>query len=138
MSKFKGDDFLGTGISIGIDRLLFAIQQLDQVEINQENPVVVCVMDEKYLPKYYEILKILRDDKINAEIFLDSKTNLGKQLTWANKRGNCLAVICSDNEFKDNTVTLKNLLAKKGEDNQITVPRDNLINEIRKILPKNN
>ena len=28
----------------------------------------------------------LRDNNVNAEIFLDSKKNLGKQLTFANKR----------------------------------------------------
>ena len=95
-------------------------------------------MDKKYLPKYYEILKVLRDNKINAEIFLDPSKNMGKQLTYSNRAARPLAVICGDNEFKDNTVTLKNLLAKKGEDNQITIPRKDLINEIRKIIPKNN
>ncbi len=59
-------------------------------------------------------------------------------MTYANKRELPLAIICGENEFKDNTVTLKNLLAKKGEDNQITIPRKDLINEIRKIIPKNN
>ena len=98
--RFKGDDFLGTGISIGVDRLLFAIQQLDQIEINQENPVVEFVSWMKNIyPNIMKYFRFLRDDKINAEIFLDSKTNLGKQLTYANKRGNCLAVICSDNEI---------------------------------------
>ena len=29
-------------------------------------------------------------------------------------------------------------MAKKGEDNQVTVPQKDLINEIRKIIPKNN
>ena len=138
VSKFKGDDFKGSGVSFGSDRLCFSVQQLDQIEINQENPVIVCVMDKKYLPKYYEILKILRDNKINAEIFLDPSKNMGKQLTYSNRAARPLAVICGDNEFKDNTVTLKNLLAKKGEDNQITIPRKDLINEIRKIIPKNN
>ena len=37
-------------------------------------------MDEKYLKNYYEILDQLRDNNINAEIFLDTKKNLGKQL----------------------------------------------------------
>ena len=138
VSKFKGDDFKGSGVSFGSDRLCFSVQQLDQIEINQENPVIVCVMDKKYLPKYYEILKVLRDNKINAEIFLDPSKNMGKQLTYSNRAARPLAVICGDNEFKDNTVTLKNLLAKKGEDNQITIPRKDLINEIRKIIPKNN
>ena len=63
---------------------------------------------------------------------------MGKQLTYGSKRGSPVAVICGENEFeKDNTVTLKNLLAKKDEDNQITVPRKNLINEIKKFLKNN-
>ena len=89
-------------------------------------------LDEKYLKNYYKILKILRDNNINSEIFLDSKKNLGKQLTYANKKQCPVAVICGENEFKDNTITLKNLLGVKGENNQVTFPKENLINEIKK------
>ena len=74
---------------------------------------------------YYEILKILRENNINSEIFLDSKKNLGKQLTYANKRECPVAIICGENEFKENTVTLKNLLGIKGDDNQKTVKKEN-------------
>ena len=88
---------------------------------------------DKYLKNYYEILKILRDKNINSEIFLDSKKNLGKQLTYANKKKCPVAVICGENEFKANTVTLKNLQGVKGE-NQITIPRENLINEVKKYI----
>ena len=80
ISRFKGVDIPGTGISIGVDRLLFAMMQSDQVEIDEQKPVIVCVMDEKYLKNYYEILDNLRKNNINSEIFLDSKKNLGKQL----------------------------------------------------------
>ncbi len=52
ISRFKGVDIPGTGVSIGVDRLLFAMKQLDQVEIDQQKPVIVCVMDEKYLINY--------------------------------------------------------------------------------------
>ncbi len=120
ISRFKGVDIPGTGVSIGVDRLLFAMMQLNQVEIDIQNPVIVCVMDEKYLKNYYEILDNLRKNNINSEIFLDSKKNLGKQLTYANKRECPVAVICGENEFKDNKITLKNLLGAKGENNQIT------------------
>ena len=96
-------------------------------------------MNKKYLPKYYEILEELRLNGISSEIFLDPTKNMGKQLTYSSKRGNCVAVICGENEFKDKTVTLKNLLAEKGDDNlQITVARNDLINEIKKIISKNN
>ncbi|MDA8858990.1 histidine--tRNA ligase [Candidatus Pelagibacter sp.] len=134
VSKFKGEDFLGTGISIGIDRLVFCLEQLTQIQVNENKPIIVCVMDEKYLKNYYEILKILRDNNINSEIFLDSKKNLGKQLTYANKKQCPVAVICGENEFKDNTITLKNLLGVKGENNQVTFPKENLIDEIKKFI----
>ena len=134
ISRFKGVDIPGTGISIGVDRLLFAMMQLDQVEIDEQKPVIVCVMDEKYLKNYYEILDNLRKNNINSEIFLDSKKNLGKQLTYANKRGCPVAVICGENEFKENKVTLKNLLGIKGENNQKSFPKENLINEIKKFI----
>ena len=107
--------------------------QLDQIKIDENKPVLVCVMDQKYLKNYYEILNLLRDNNINSEIFLDSKKNLGKQLTLANKRELPVAVICGENEFKENTVTIKNLKGKKGE-NSKTIPKENLIDEVKKFI----
>jgi histidyl-tRNA synthetase len=133
ISRFRGVDIPGTGISFGVDRLLFALMQLDQIKIEDQKPVLVCVMDQKYLKNYYEIVDILRDNNINAEIFLDSKKNLGKQLTLANKRKLSVAIICGENEFNDNTVTLKNLKGTKGENNQ-TIQKANLIDEVKKLI----
>ena len=133
ISRFKGVDIPGTGISFGVDRLLFALLQLDQIKVDDQKPVLVCVMDEKYLKNYYEILDQLRENNINAEIFLDTKKNLGKQLTLANKRELNIAVICGDNEFNEGTVTIKNLKGVKGENNK-TFPKSNLIDEIKKLI----
>jgi len=133
ISRFRGVDVPGTGISFGVDRLLFALIQLNQIQVQDQKPVLVCVMDEKYLKNYYEIVDQLRDNNINAEVFLDTKKNLGKQLDSANKRGLTVAIICGENEFNDNTVTIKNLRGVKGENNQ-TIPKSNLINEIKKLI----
>ncbi len=133
ISRFKGVDIPGTGISFGVDRLLFALLQLDQIKVDDRKPVLVCVMDEKYLKNYYEIVDQLRENNINAEIFLDTKKNLGKQLTLANKRELNIAVICGDNEFNKGTVTIKNLKGVKGENNK-TFPKSNLIDEIKKLI----
>lgn len=133
ISRFKGVDIPGTGISFGVDRLLFALMQLDQIKVDSQKPVLVCVMDEKYLKNYYEILDLLRNNNINAEIFLDIKKNLGKQLTLANKRELDVAIICGENEFKENTVTVKNLKGVKGENNK-TFPKANLIDEVKKLI----
>tara|TARA_B100001175_G_scaffold160203_1_gene135718 strand:- start:2326 stop:3720 length:1395 start_codon:yes stop_codon:yes gene_type:complete len=133
ISRFKGVDIPGTGISFGVDRLLFALMQLGQIDIKDQKPVLICVMDSKYLKKYYEMVDLLRENKINAEIFLDSKKNLGKQLTLANKRELSVAIICGENEFKDDTVTIKSLKGIKGENNQ-TIPKSDLINEVKKLI----
>ncbi len=107
--------------------------QLDQFQLDEQKPVLVCVMDQKYLKNYYEILDLLRQNNINSEIFLDIKKNLGKQLTFANKRQLPVAVICGENEFKDNTVTIKNLKGVKGENNK-TIPKKDLIDEVKKLI----
>jgi len=133
ISRFRGVDVPGTGISFGVDRLLFALIQLNQIQVQDQKPVLVCVMDEKYLKNYYEIVDQLRDNNINAEVFLNTKKNLGKQLDIANKRELTVAIICGENEFNDNTVTIKNLRGVKGENNQ-TIPKSNLINEIKKLI----
>jgi histidyl-tRNA synthetase len=133
ISRFRGVDVPGTGISFGVDRLLFALMQLDQIKVEDQKPVLVCVMDQKYLKDYYELVDQLRDNNINAEIFLDSKKNLGKQLTFANKRQLPVAIICGENEFNEDTVTIKNLKGVKGENNQ-TIPKANLIDEVKKLI----
>ncbi len=133
ISRFRGVDIPGTGISFGVDRLLFALMQLEQFTVDDQKPVLVCVMDKKFLKNYYEIVNLLRENNINAEIFLDTKKNLGKQLDLANRRNLNIAIICGENEFKDKTVTIKNLKGIKGENNK-TIPKEDLINEVKKLI----
>ena len=134
-SRFKGGaNFEGTGCSFGISRLVYLILQLEQLEANQKIPVIICTMNKKYFSYTNEIAYTLRKNNINTEIYSDPNKNLGKQLTYANKKGNPVACIIGDNEFKDKTITLKNLLAKKSDNNQFTIRKDNLINEIKKFI----
>ncbi len=133
ISRFRGVDIPGTGISFGVDRLVFALMQLDQIKVEVQKPVLVCVMDQKYLKNYYEIVDLLRENNINAEVFLSDKKNLGKQLDVANKRELPVAIICGENEFRDNTITIKDLRGVKGENSQ-TIPKLDLIDEIKKLI----
>ena len=134
-SRFKGGaNFEGTGCSFGISRLVYLILQLDQLEATKQLSVIICTMDKNYFAYANEIASILRNNNINTEIYSDPNKNLGKQLTFSNKKGNPVACIIGDNEFKDQTVTLKNLMAKKGENNQTTIKKENLINEVKKYI----
>ena len=131
IKRFKGVDFKGTGMSIGVDRLVFALNQINQIDFNNKN-VLVLVLDEKYLDNYYSIVNLLRENNINSEIYLDPSKNLKKQLAYADKKGCSLAIICGQKEIEKNSITIKNLKSK-NENNQITVSKENLINEISKL-----
>jgi len=136
ISRFKGVDFPGTGMSIGVDRLLFALSQIDTIKTENNEPVLICILDSKYLEKYYEILSYLRENGINSEIYLDSSKNLKKQLTYADKKSCPAAVIVGESEIKENKFTLKNLRSSK-ENDQKTVSKESLIDEIKKIIWNN-
>ena len=58
-------DIPGTGISFGVDRLLFALMQLDQIKVDSQKPVLVCVMDEKYLKNSASIVNLYSTFYIN-------------------------------------------------------------------------
>ena len=94
-------------------------------------------MKKEYFSYANEIANLLRKNNINTEIYSDPNKNLGKQLSFANKKGNPAACIIGDNEFQNQTITLKNLLTQKGDNNQVTINKDDLINEIQKIISEN-
>jgi len=133
ISRFKSVDFPATGMSIGVDRLLFVLNQIGSIKQKNNEPVLICILDSKYLKKYYETLDYLRENGINSELYLDSTKNLKKQLTYADKKGCPVAVIVGESEVKENKFTLKNLKSSK-ENDQKTVSKESLINEIKKLI----
>ena len=136
ISRFKGADFPGTGMSIGVDRLLFVLSQINSIKTKNNEPVLICILEGKYLKKYYETLDYLRENGISSELYLDSSKNLKKQLTYADKKGCPVAIIIGETEIKENKFTLKNLKSSK-ENDQKTVSKEALIDEIKKIIWKN-
>ena len=133
ISRFKGADYKGSGMSIGIDRLLYALNQLDNIKIDVKQPVLVCVLDQKYIQKYYDILNELRANNIQSEIYLDKNKNLKKQLQYADRKNIELAIIAGENEFNENRLVIKKLKSIK-ENDQMPINRNDLINEIKKLI----
>ena len=117
VKRFKNQDCPATGISIGLDRLLYALNQKNIFNFNQKNPVLICVLDQKYMYYYFKILNLLRSNNINSEIYVGS-SNFKAQLKYADKRNCKFVIICGDNEVPKELVTLKNLVlgSKVSED----------------------
>ena len=133
IARFKGADYKGSGMSIGIDRLLYALNQLEDINVDTKQPVLVCVLDQKYIQQYYNILNELRTNGIQSEIYLDKNKNLKKQLQYADRKNIELAIISGENEFNDNKLVIKKLSSSK-ENDQIAINRNDLVNEIKKLI----
>jgi histidyl-tRNA synthetase len=129
VSNFGNLDCPATGISIGIDRLVYALMQKKEFNIKLNKPVVICVFKKEDLSAYVEILQKLRDANISSEIY-PGEGNLKKQMQYANKIGSPAAILYGEDEIKTGKPTVRDL--KTGKESNIEI--ENLPNEIKKIL----
>ena len=127
--NFGNLDCPATGISIGLDRLVFALMQKKDFKIKISRPVVICTFDKLRTKEYIEILTKLRNSNISSEIY-PGEGKLKKQMEYANKIGSPAVILYGDDEIKSGKVTLKNL--KTG--NESSVKTEDLANEIKKLL----
>jgi len=129
VSNFGNLDCPATGISIGLDRLVFALMQKKDFKIKSTRPVIICVFDKDKIKEYINILSKLRSSNISSEIY-PGEGKLKKQMEYANKLGSPAVILYGDNEIKSGTVTLKNL--ESGNESSVKI--EELVDEIKKLL----
>ncbi|CAN5132601.1 histidine--tRNA ligase [soil metagenome] len=112
----------GVGISIGMTRLFYALEQAGIVTDGPSTVhALVTQMDPSLTATYLGIGRELRDAGINTEVHLQPG-KLGKQLAYADKVGARFAIIVGARELDEGVATVKDLWS--GE--QQTVARDAL------------
>jgi histidyl-tRNA synthetase len=129
VNNFGNFDCPATGISIGLDRLVFALMQKKDFKIKTIRPVIICVFDKSKIKGYIEILNKLRMSNISSEIY-PGEGKLKKQMEYANKINSPAVIFYGDDEIKLGKVTLKNL--ETGNESSIKI--EDLVNEIKKLL----
>ena len=129
VNNFGNYDAPATGISVGLDRLVYALIQKKEFRIKQPRPVVICVFDKKSMKEYISLQKILRDAEISAEIY-PGEGKLKKQMEYANKINSPAVILYGENEIKLGKPTIKNLESGK----EISVLIEDIENEIKKII----
>ncbi len=146
VKRFTGQDVPATGVSIGVDRLLAALQAKGRSAGDTTGPVVVTVMDRDRMADYMGMAGELRQAGIRAEVYLGNPKNFGNQLKYADKRQSPIAVIQGGNEAAEGKVILKDLIlgAKiaesatleewKDRPAQVEVPRADLVAAVQKML----
>ena len=129
VSNFGNLDYPATGISIGLDRLVFALMQKNDFKLKAIKPIVICVFDKNNAKQYVEILQKLRQANISSEIY-PGEGKLKKQMEYANKIESPGVIFYGDDEIKKAEVKFRNL--KTGEETSIKI--ENIENEIKKFI----
>jgi histidyl-tRNA synthetase len=129
VNNFGNYDAPATGISIGLDRLVYALMQKKEFKFNQSKPVVICIFDKNLMKEYIGLQKILRDANISAEIY-PGESKLKKQMEYANKIKSPAVILYGEDEIKSGKPTLRNLSTGNEKSTKI----NELVNEIKKII----
>lgn len=103
----------GIGASIGLDRLLAALEELNVNTLRRDFiDVLILNFDEKLNPYYLKIAKELRDNGITTEIYPENK-KISKQFSYADKKKFQLAIIVGENEKNEGVFNIRKI--KTGE-----------------------
>ena len=129
VNNFGNYDAPATGISIGLDRLVYALMQKKEFKIKQSKPIVICVFDKHSMKEYIKLQIILRDAGISTEIY-PGESKLKKQMEYANKIKSPAVILFGEDEIKSGKPTLRDL--NSGDEKSVTIKE--LANEIKKII----
>jgi histidyl-tRNA synthetase len=106
---FTKQELPGIGASLGLDRLLAAMEELGMLEkVRTPAPVFIPWFDKSRLHDYLALASEVRRAGYGCEVFPEPK-KLGAQLQYADRRGFRLALIAGENEFAASEVQVKNL-----------------------------
>jgi histidyl-tRNA synthetase len=151
VARFRGEPVPATGFSIGVSRLLAALQHLGKIETKPEpGPVVVTVFDRDRIADYQGMVQRLRDAGIRSELYLGAG-KMGPQFKYADKRNSPCVVIQGGDEKAKGEVQIKDLILgseiaglskdrddylQKQSEAQFAVAEDGLVEAVRRVLAR--
>lgn len=147
--RFLGEKVPAVGASIGVDRLLAALQHLGRIGGRKSiSQVLVTAFDPSLERDYLEMVFELRRAGIPAELYLGPAKGPGKQIKYGDALGVPIVVLYGSNEKERGVVTLKDMEAGRERaaaiearsewlekrPGQREVPRFELVSAVREML----
>jgi histidyl-tRNA synthetase len=121
----------GVGASIGIDRLMAAIDELGLAAAVTSAPtLLVACLEERLVAHYHRAAEAFREAGIAAEVYPEQK-KLAVQFTYAEKRGIPFALVEGEKEEKEGVVGLKDLRSRQSYD---ALTLESAIGKVRELL----
>jgi histidyl-tRNA synthetase len=110
-SKDK-DSISGVGSSIGLDRLLAALESLNKLPSANNCSTAIACIDVEKSGQYQALAEKLRQKEVPCEVFTE-QNDLVKQFIFAEKKGLRYVIIPGENPL-DETFTLRDLAGRKN------------------------
>lgn len=130
---FTSQPLPGVGASLGLDRLLAAMEELGKLELSSTpSQILVTVFDPAWVADSFRIAKKLRENGLSVEVYTDQK-KLGKQFQYADKKGIPLVLIAGEEERSSGQWQVKDL--QSGEQNPVA--ESDLTSYLTDLLAKN-
>ncbi len=132
---FTKRELPGIGASLGLDRLLAAMQRLDMLPAASTPAQVLIVnFDEQLLTEYLNMAGAIRRAGIGVEIYPETK-RLAHQFKYADRRGFAAAVVAGSNEFQQQKLQVKWLA--KGHQMEVALDENctDLVRHLSENLP---
>ncbi|WP_439622884.1 histidine--tRNA ligase [Gemmata sp.] len=132
-SKYTKQVLPGVGASLGVDRLIAAMEELKHPWLTgQTTPAQVLVVnfDATRLGDYQRIASVLRAAGVSVEVYPEAGKKVGQQFAYAEKRGFKLAVTAGPAEFEQSVWKVKDL-AKREE---ATVPEAEVVAKVKAVI----
>ncbi len=116
IGMFGGNGFPATGSSIGLERIVTVMEELNMFPdwLGTTTEVLVTVFAEEFLPYSIHITNLLRDSGINTDLYSGS-AKLRGQFGLANDKGIHFVVIAGPDEQEKQTVNIKDMINGKQE-----------------------
>jgi histidyl-tRNA synthetase len=127
----------GIGASLGLDRLLDAMQKLGMLPADQTAAqVFIPYFDPARLADYFRLAGELRAAGLAVEVYPEP-SKLGKQLQYADRKGFRIAVIAGQREFETGQGQVKDLTSGESTSVPLAHGAAAVIDEVRRILAGN-
>ena len=127
---FTKEKLPGVGASLGLDRLLAAMEELKLLSAESTPaPILVVQFSAEKLGDYQRVARSLRAAGLNTEVFPDAKP-VGKQLKYADRHGFRLALIAGPDEFAAGVWQVKDLKSGHAE----KIPEAGLVVRLQSLL----
>ena len=114
ISRFQKNEVPATGFGLGFDRTVEAMEQFNLFpDLKTKTTALVTVFSSKLLEQSLGIIKTLRDNQINSELYSNLKDRLDKQFKYADKKNIPYVLIIGEDEIKKDKVRLKEMASGK-------------------------